>query len=625
MKDKIELLMDIECYVDYFLVKFRRRDNRTVFAEFELYEGKRLDIARINTLLSTRRIITFNGNNYDMPMLTLAMTGATNKQLKMASDRIIQQQLKPWQFYDRYELREPRHVDHVDLIEPAPGVRIGLKMYGARLHSLKLQDLPYDPSAKITAPMRLELASYCGNDLDTTGDLADAVQDRIDLRTALGTKYGMDFRSKSDAQIGEAVLRKMCEEKLGHKLERPNTDDRIFYYTPPSFIKFTTPEMREVFNRMREAEYSLENGEAKMPKSIEGYVINFRGKKYALGIGGLHSQESKIHNKADAGYEIWDYDVASYYPNIILLCKLFPHHIGEHFLSAYREIVQMRLAAKRNGDKVMNEGLKISINGSYGKFGSKYSVLFSPELMIQVTVTGQLGLLMLVEAMEEAGIEVISANTDGIVMRPHKSDVDKLHAIIANWCKATGFEMEGTQYSQVLSRDVNNYVAIKTGHATATYVDGGKVKTKFEFSEKSAGAIKTKGVFEQSGIRKNPVNQISVDAAIAYLISRKPIMATIRACKDIRKFLVVRSVTSGGIWNGQYLGKTVRWVYSKSGAPIVTKKKGDKVATSDGAYPAMQLEPDYGLMGIDIDYSKYSGLALNLLMNAGFRFRDEEL
>lgn len=60
---------------------------------------------------------------------------------------------------------------------------------------------------------------------------------------------------------------------------------------------------------------------------------------------------------------------------------------------------------------------KIVLNGTFGKLGSKYSFLYSPNLMIQVTITGQLALLMLIEALEAAGISVVSANTDGIVSR----------------------------------------------------------------------------------------------------------------------------------------------------------------------------------------------------------------
>ena len=624
--DKIELIMDIECYSEYLLIKFMRRDKPEIIQGFEMFEGQRLDIARIREILAKRRIITFNGTGYDIPILTYALSGASCKELKAATNQIIQFKLKPWAFYKRYNLREIRTLDHIDLIEPAPGVAISLKMYGARLHSQRLQDLPIEHESSISPEQRIVLSDYCSNDLRTTANLADAIQPRIDLRSALGLKYAMDFRSKSDAQIGEAVLRKMCEDESGKQLERPDTDDRNFSYTPPKFIKFHTPEMQEVFDRMCEADYRLVNGEVKMPPSLEGYVIKVNGKSYALGIGGIHSKESRIHNVAEKGYEIWDYDVASYYPNIILLCGLYPLHIGKHFLKAYRDLVTMRLAAKRSGDKVMNEGLKISINGSYGKFGSKYSVLFSPELMVQTTVTGQLGLLMLVERIEGAGIEVISANTDGIVSRPHSSDVPTLHAIIRQWCGETGFEMEGTRYSQVLSRDVNTYVAIKTGDETATFInDLGEQDTRVMFSEKSVGAIKTKGAFETMSISKTPTCQISVDAAIKYLTHRTPIMNTIRACTDIRRFLSARNVTGGALWNGSYLGKCVRWVYVKNGAPILTKKKGDQVATSAGCMPVMDLPANNSMQGIDIDYRKYADLAINLLINSGFRFTDDEL
>ncbi|KKS65278.1 MAG: hypothetical protein UV34_C0020G0001, partial [Parcubacteria group bacterium GW2011_GWB1_42_6] len=36
--------------------------------------------------------------------------------------------------------------------------------------------------------------------------------------------------------------------------------------------------------------------------------------------------------------------------------------------------------------------------------------------MIQVTITGQLALLMLIERLELCGVPVISANTDGLVV-----------------------------------------------------------------------------------------------------------------------------------------------------------------------------------------------------------------
>jgi DNA polymerase elongation subunit (family B) len=63
------------------------------------------------------------------------------------------------------------------------------------------------------------------------------------------------------------------------------------------------------------------------------------------------------------------------------------------------------------------EGLKITINGSFGKLGSVWSILFAPDLLIQTTITGQLALLMLIHRLERKGIPVVSGNTDGIIIK----------------------------------------------------------------------------------------------------------------------------------------------------------------------------------------------------------------
>ena len=136
-----------------------------------------------------------------------------------------------------------------------------------------------------------------------------------------------------------------------------------------------------------------------------------------MGIGGLHSTESGRSVHSDHEYVLVDADVASQYPSIILQTGLTPMSLGEPFLEVYGAIKDERLVAKRAKDKVKDKGLKIALNGSYGKLGSPYSVLYAPHLMIATTLTGQLSLLMLIERAESAGIPVVSGNTDGVVFR----------------------------------------------------------------------------------------------------------------------------------------------------------------------------------------------------------------
>jgi DNA polymerase elongation subunit (family B) len=67
--------------------------------------------------------------------------------------------------------------------------------------------------------------------------------------------------------------------------------------------------------------------------------------------------------KSDEEYIIVDADVASLYPSLAITLGLYPEHLGEEFSSIYENgIVIPRLKAKKEGDKVMADGFKLSAN-----------------------------------------------------------------------------------------------------------------------------------------------------------------------------------------------------------------------------------------------------------------------
>lgn len=629
---KYQFTLDVECFINYALFKFRNLICGTTF-DFELWPtSPPMNLAAMQNIFDNATIYTFNGNNYDIPMTILALSGADNATLKEGNDAIIMGQTKPWDFYRKFKLQEPR-IDTVDVMEVAAGVRIGLKMYGGRMHSKKIQDTPVDFSLPLMPNERADVNGYCGNDHFITSDMVKGLADRLELRESISEKYNIDVRSKSDAQIAEAVI----------KAELPFKPDKryiphgySFIYEVPEYVQFATPVLQELLHLVRKAQFICSDKEEALrmgyddetglktgvliPDELKGYDIKIGHATYRIGIGGLHSQESCISHYTIEGVQtVEDIDVKSYYPTLILNMAMFPAQLGPQFLDIYKRIYDTRLHAKGASDrmkklaklfdgierekmlseskrlKTESDGLKIVLNGTFGKLFSKWSILYAPELGIKTTLSGQLSLLMLIEMMELSGIRVASANTDGIVLIiPHgmKPIVEK---IVSWWETQTNLEMEYSAYRSIHMRDVNNYIAITTD-----------------------GEVKRKGVFSEPGLiqNKHPDKSICADAVLHYLMHGTPIKDTIMACNDIRKFIVVRAATGGAKYSktGEYLGKAVRWYYGKEPWFISYVKNSNKVAGSDFAVPCMELPV---ILPDDINYAMYIKVAEEMLHDIG--------
>jgi hypothetical protein len=583
------IILDTEVYKDYFLLMAMHLGSGKI-ETFEIYPGH-IDIDGIRTLMSRDTTVGFNSLNYDIPIIAAVVKGKTNQEIKDISDSIIVEKKMSWQL----GIKIPSSWDHIDLIELAIG-QASLKIYGGRLHSPKMQDLPIDPESSINAEQRAQLREYCRNDLEMTAILYRHLEPQIDLRVTMGQQYNADLRSKSDAQIAEVVIGSEIE-RLGGCAERPFIDkDYSFFYQDPSFISFVGADLNAMFQRILDTEFMLlANGSVEMPDWLKSQRIRIGKAEYQMGIGGLHSCEKRQFIEASSDEILADWDVASYYPNIILDQRLSPKHLGDDFLSVFQSIVTRRLDAKRKGDKVTADVLKIVVNGTFGKLGSKYSFLYSPDLMAQTTITGQLALLMLIERMELSGIRVVSANTDGIVLHAPKALNSKMECVAWDWMLDTSYELERTNYRSIASRDVNNYLAVMMN-----------------------GKTKGKGIFAAPSLAKNPDCQIVYDAVAARIANGTPIERTIRRCDDIRRFVTVRKVTGGAHWRGENIGKAIRYYYATSVPSEETiryVKNNNKVPKSEGTRPLMQLPDSFPA---DVDYEIYLVAAEKLLCEVGY-------
>lgn len=654
-----KFVYDIECYINYFLIAFKNiRTGQIIY--FEKYADLIPEYSKLKWMLENITTIGFNSNNYDNPMTELFLSGASNEKLKQASDKIIVEQVRPYDILKYNKIKKNPNFDNIDIIEVAP-LQGSLKVYGGRLHTLTMQDLPFPPNLVLSDNQRLITKIYCINDLDQTIELFNALKDEIALREEMSVDYGVDLRSKSDAQIAEAVIGSEIKKLTGTQPKKPQfVPGFSFYYQTPHFIRFHTPLMNYVLQTIQQSLFVVnEFGKCELPPSISNLKINIGSSIYQMGIGGLHSTESCSAHVATGKIKLIDKDVTSYYPRIILNLGLYPEQLGAIFLQVFNTIVERRIAAKHQGIKKTANSLKIVINGSFGKFGNMYSILYSPNLLIQTTITGQLSLLMLIEMLEVSNISVVSGNTDGIVIKCTEEQQATVDHIVKYWEQVTGFETEETQYLALYSRDVNNYIAVKRD-----FKDGMWLNTP--------DGVKTKGALGFAGLSKNPTSEICVLAIQNLFLKNKPIHETIYECKDITKFVNVRKVTGGAVkqWDRkvpqhsskeellkatafyevdggnwghpdwpsyniastqrayehclnmypegdtEYLGKTIRWYYGTNvGGELIYAKNGNKVPKSDGAVPLMKLPSEFP---VNVDYDYYIGETEKLLKAIGY-------
>jgi len=602
--DHSTFIFDVECYPNYFLVSFKdTRSGNVIFFErtpnsFIINDQPvsfQLMVEILNYLLYRHLLVGFNSIAYDLPMIGYFLDGLGVGNLKEKSNQIIREEK------GEFQIRLAK-INHIDLIEVAP-LQASLKLYAGRLHAPRMQDLPFDDQCELTPVEAMQVRDYNINDLDNTELLWKHLKPQLDIRQFLSEEYKQDLRSKSDAQIGEAIV--MAElGRIGIRPKKPTFEPgSTFKYQMPPNLYFQTEQLNKLKKIVANATFVVgNNGHADLPSELDGYRLNIGNCTYRIGIGGLHSSEKEFSVFATEDILLLDRDVASYYPNIIINQCLFPDGCGPEFVSCFANIVSRRLKAKAEGNKPVAEGLKIGINGVFGKFANIYSRLYSHNLVTQVTLSGQLYLLMLIEALELGGIEVVSANTDGVVSKVRKTDYQRFTSIVETWERITNFVTEEVKYRSLHCRDVNNYIAIK---------DSGDWKAKGVFSEFGSAL--------NSILSKNPESLIVADAISARLSRAIPLAETIRNCNDFRRFISVRTVKGGAHKDGIYLGKAIRWYYSTDITGTINYVlTGNVVPKTQGARPCMILPET---IPHDLDYDYYIKQAEQALYDIGFKRR----
>lgn len=599
------LFLNVESYPNYFLITFKLH-NTNKFLQLECGEGKTFNPKFLSWIMHNYKTVGFNSLKYDLLVLWLAWHKQDVIILKDATNDLILSGLRDKELKEKYSFRTFK-TSHVDLLEVAP-LSGSLKLYGARLHVNSIQDQPFDVDTDLSEFEIEQLKGFNCNQLDITETLFDFMKERLELREAMSIEYNEDLMSKSDAQMAETVLSKQIGKLNGKRLERPEIPaGSSYYYKVPDFIQFATPVMQNFLEVCRKAKFIINSsGYLDAPAEI-AVSLQIGSNEYSFGIGGLHSKEKCIAYKSSATHKLTDHDVTSYYPNCIINLGLYPIGAGPNFLTVFKGFKDERVTAKRAKNFTKDKGLKIFLNGTSGKFSDLWSKLRSPHLTMQMNLTCQLSILMLIEMLTCNDLKVISANTDGITVYYAREDEAKLKYWISYWEKLTKFDTEETEYLAYYGRDVNNYYALKADKS---------IKKKGSWSE----------VGSQSGTKldTNPIVLICSDAIEALLAHNIPIEETIFNCKDFTRFITVRQAKAPGAHkNGEYLGRCLRWYYAKGelGA-IHTVATNNKVADSDGAKPCLDLPKEFPT---DINYQAYIDKTKEILYDIAYYSRPKQV
>ncbi|MBK7380690.1 MAG: hypothetical protein IPJ03_17165 [Ignavibacteriales bacterium] len=309
------LVFDVESYKNYFICGFQSLQSGKIwFREFR--SGSTLDTESLSWVLHNFTIISFNGNWYDLPILAIALAGHSTETLKRATTEIIEFETPAQQVLKTLKVKKLK-VNHIDLIEVAP-LQASLKIYAGRIHSKRMQDLPFAFDKWLSEDQITCVRWYNVYDLKIQQDSIIPWTSKLNSEV-MSKEYGLDLRSKSDAQVAEAVIVSELTGALGYRPEKPSIPPGTWYrYQTPYFMKFHSPLMQWVMNTVQNAIFVVgENGSVIMPQELADLKINIGQSTYQMGIGGLHSTEKSQAVYANDDHILVDRDVTSYYPFII--------------------------------------------------------------------------------------------------------------------------------------------------------------------------------------------------------------------------------------------------------------------------------------------------------------------
>jgi DNA polymerase len=465
-------------------------------------------------------IVGYNIRNYDQYIFKAILCDFNPKEV---NDWIIVKKRKGWEFSSLF------HKVRLNIFDVMPNPPVSLKtlegFMGKNIHETSV---PFDLDRKLTEQEIEETIEYCRFDVLNTIEVFLRRKGEFDAQMDLLKAFDLPLThlGKTQAQLAAVIL----------DAKRVNFKDQW---------DIRLPENVQLGKYKAVGDWFLDKTNHYEDANLE---IDIAGLKHIVAWGGVHAGLPKTTITCGEDELMFDADVGQLYPNIMRIYGLLSRASRKPEMLDHVLDTSMRL--KREGKKKEREPYKRQCNIFYGAEGDKFNPLYDPLHRTLVCVYGQVFLIDLIDKIEDI-IYLINSNTDGIFFKVKKKDLEELKRRVSEWEKRTGLEMEYSEFTKFISKDVNNYIAVKK--------DGG---------------IHAKGAYVKD------LNDLDYDLPILneavreYLLNGVPVERTIGLCQDFRKFQKIVKLSAKYKWVEHEHGYRVS--YTPRGKRIVNYERTTK-------------------------------------------------
>ena len=457
-----------------------------------------------------------------------------------------------------------------------------------------------------------DMMHYNLNDVFIVAEMSRLYSEEIKLRYSVSNSYEVDVLNSSRSDMADKLFIKFYSDFSnlqpwqwrGKKTERTTMSFKKVIFDN---VKFKTKELQDFLTDIKTVAITRTSKSEFERKITIGKTI------YTVATGGLHSEDKPrvLKSKLEEGGFIYKhFDISSFYPSLLVVYKIAPEHIDKGvFVKLVDYFRTTRIAAKHSEEplvdgipkKVVAEALKIVINSIYGKFSYEYGDIYDRMCTLRTTINGQLFILMLCEELELNGIPVVSANTDGIVVKLDYTKEELFDTITSNWLEYTGLSADSEDYTKYICRDINNYFAEETN---------GKIDYKGDLNP----------YMYMENLAKGYNAPIVAKAVVEYFLHDKPVLETFYESTDILDFCKTQNI--GRKFKAIYVDteqhevqRNVRFYVSNNGGQLFKQSPEMKLNNlcAGNRVTILNTLDDTNINLRDINYNYYYEEALKII------------